>query len=251
MYPSSLKHWCEKPEFEELPVDGDFYWNWRDVHFLPYLWLEKKDIPALPTPFFVWDMHPDSPVGFESDAADALTNIIALAQSFDALGMDADLRKDLRRLERKNESVALVENEKGCLRKSAEWFLEFWKEEKADFERRLSLWEKHARTLSAYAGEELLGVHICLDGFGGDAGTTYYLGCWWNRKHKSRSIATFLLAKDIANAIRAGKKFYDLGVGDEPYKKQWGVIERKSKYFAKMPAKLAGELGLKKFEATG
>lgn len=27
-------------------------------------------------------------------------------------------------------------------------------------------------------------------------------------------------------------KFYDLGIGDESYKKKWGVIEKPTKYYA-------------------
>ncbi|MBU1939147.1 GNAT family N-acetyltransferase, partial [Candidatus Micrarchaeota archaeon] len=200
---------------------GAFFWTWRDLPFMPYAWLEKKDLETLPRPFFLEEIDPKCRIGFESEGDEAATNIIKLPKSFERLNLKPDLRKDLRRIEKKNADTRIVFNEENALEKSRHWFLELWGEEKGDFERRLFLWKEKAYTLSLYCGEELLGVHIAME----EKGSIYYLGCWWNRKHKNRSVPTYLLKKDIERAIQNGKKYYDLEVGNENYKKNWGVIE--------------------------
>ena len=230
-------------EFEKVFVEsGIFYWAWRDSDFLPYAWLEEKDLEKLPLPLYVQDIHPDSPVGFECEGEESKTNEIILPRSFDELRLDADLRKDLRRVEKKNSSTRIVENEAKALEKAGKWFLELWKEKPAEFKRRMLLW-KDAFTLSAYSGKKLLGVHISLPAQNG----VYYLGCWWDRSNKNLSIPTLLLKKDVERAISLNLSVYDLGIGNEAYKKQWGVFERQTKYYAAMQKPLAQKLGLKRF----
>lgn len=220
-----------------------FYWTWRDFPFLPYAWLDEKDLKKLPTPFFLPEIHPNCPIGFETKEKDEYTNIIELPDSFDKIKMDNDLRKDLRRVDKKNADLKLVYNEKSALDKSKKWFLELWKENKKDFKRRLELWNQKCYTLSAYLRKELIAVHIAMQ----EKDTVYYFGCWWNRKYKNRSVPTFLLKKDIGRAIKKRMKYYDLEVGDEPYKKKWGVIERPTKYYAIVTKDMAKELGLGKY----
>ncbi len=230
-------------EFEKILLGPDvFYWTWKDVDYLPYAWLEESDLKHLPHPFYVHDIHPDCPVGFRTEGEESRTNEIPLPHSFDQLRLSPDLRKDLRRVEKKNADTRIVSNEKHALEKSSKWFLELWNEGPEDFKRRLHVWKK-ALTLSAYSGEKLLGVHISLPGENG----LYYLGCWWDRSSKGLSIPTFLLKKDVERAISMNLSFYDLGIGDEPYKKQWGVVERQTKYYAAMNLPLAKKLGLKRF----
>ncbi len=232
-------------EFEKVLVEhGAFYWTWRDVDFLPYAWLEEGDLAKLPHPFYLCDIHPDSPVGFPCEGEESKTNEIILPRSFGELRLTADLRKDLRRVEKKNSSTRIVPNEGKALEKAGKWFLGLWDEKPADFERRMLLW-KDAFTLSAYSGGKLLGVHISLPAQNG----LHYLGCWWDRSCKSLSVPTFLLKKDVERAISLGLSFYDLGIGGEPYKKQWGVLERQTKYYAAMQKPLAQKLGLKRFVA--
>lgn len=231
-------------EFEKINLPPGFsYWTWRDIDFLPYAWLGETDVDALPLPFYVEDIHPDCPVGFACEGEHSKTNEILLGSSFAELRLDSDLRKDLRRIGKKNVGTAMVPNEKGALAKASRWFLERWNEEPPDFSRRMLLW-KDAHTLSAYSGETLLGVHISLPAPGG----AYYLGCWWDPDFKSLAIPTFLLKADIEGAIARNLSFYDLGVGSEPYKKQWGVRERQTKYYAAVQKPLAKKLGLKHFK---
>jgi hypothetical protein len=211
--------------------------------FLPYAWLEEKDLKTLPKPFFVSEIHPDCPVGFESEEKDELTNIIKLTDDFDKLNIDNDLRKDLKRVEKKNSDIKLVYNEKDALDKSKKWFLELWKEDKKDLQRRLEIWKKKCYTISAYLGKELIAVHIAMK----EKDTVFYLGCWWNRKYKSLSTPTFLLKKDIEKSIEDRIKYYDLEVGDQPYKKKWGVIEKPTKYYAVLTKELADALEVKKY----
>ncbi len=218
---------------------GNSYWTWKDYPFLPYSCLENINLKELPKPFLLEDIHPNCTVGFESDEKDKVTNVIDLTN----MKLNSDLKKDLRRIEKKNEDVKVVFNEKDALEKSKGWFLELWKENKRDFNRRMKIWKEKCCTISAYVGDELIAVHIAME----DGDTIYYFGCWWNRIHKNRSIPTFLLKKDIEGAIERKKKFYDLGIGDESYKKKWGVIERPTKYFAVMPKKLADDLKIKEF----
>ena len=230
-------------EFEKIFLEPDiFYWTWRDVDFLPYAWLDERDLKKLPLPFYLQDIHPDSPVGFPAEGEESKTNEILLPPSFEELGLTADLRKDLRRVEKKNSSTRIVANEKNALEKASKWFLELWGEEPAEFKRRMLVW-KDAFTLSAYDGEKLLGVHISLPAQNG----IQYLGCWWDRSNKSLSIPTFLLKKDVERVISLGLSFYDLGIGSEAYKKEWGVLERQSKYYAAVQKPLAQKLGLKRF----
>ena len=75
----------------------------------------------------------------------------------------------------------------------------------------------------------------------------YYFGCWWNRKYKNRCVPIFLLKKDIEDAIKRGVKYYDLEIGDESYKKKWGVIEKPTKYYAVLSKELAYYLGVDEY----
>ncbi len=232
-------------EFVKVSVRGTklFYWTWKDLPFLPYAWLEKKDLKNLPKPFLLTEIHPDCLVGFETDQKDQYTNIIELPESFDKLNLDSSLRKDLRRIEKKNADLKLVFNEKNALDKSKKWFLELWKESQKEFKRRLELWKRICYTISAYLNNELIAVHIAME----KNDTIYYFGCWWNRKYKNRSVPIFLLKSDIERAISKGIKHYDLEVGDEPYKKKWGVIEKPTKYYAVLTKEIAKKLGIQKY----
>jgi len=220
-----------------------YYWTLKDVWFIPYAWLDKKDLKRLPKPFFVTDIHPNCHVGFKSKEKESYTNIIELPDSFDKLKIDKDLRKDLRRIEKKNADLKLVWNEKNALEKSSKWFLKLWEESKKEFKRRLALWKQGCYTISAYLGNELIAVHIAMQ----EKDVVYYYGCWWNRKYKNMSIPTFLLKKDIERAINEGIKYYDLEVGAEEYKKKWGVIEKPARYYAILTKELAQRLGVKRY----
>ncbi|MFH1390776.1 MAG: GNAT family N-acetyltransferase [Candidatus Diapherotrites archaeon] len=230
-------------EFEKFEKDGSSYWHWKYEDYLPYVKPTKEDIKNAPRPFILRDIPADWPIGFVNTSPDGLTNIIKLEDSFEKLPIDPDLRKDLRRIDRKNAETRIVNNEKNILEKSSAWFLEQWKEIPEEFEQRLELWKKTAYTISAYQGETLLAVHIAMI----EEKTVYYLGCWWNREYKNLSVPIFLLKKDIEQAIKNKLEYYDLGVGDEPYKKQWGVIEKPVKYYAEIPKQLAEKLELKEF----
>lgn len=230
-------------DFQKIVLlSGAFYWTWRDVDFLPYAWLEEKNLESLPRPFYLQDLHPDCPVGFHCEGEESKTNEIILPGSFEQLSIHKDLLKDLRRIEKKNAETRLVRNEKGALQKASSWFVEQFGEEPGDFKRRMQVW-RHASTLSAYAGGELIAVHITLP----VNNIVYYLGCWWNREYKTASPPTFLLKKDIEQAIVDGVGIYDLGIGGEPYKKPWGVVRRQTKYYAQMSGRLAGELKLRQY----
>lgn len=230
-------------EFEKTALEtGESYWTWRDVDFLPYAWLAEDELGALPRPIYIEDIHPDCHVGFPSESEEGKTNEILLPNSFDELRLDPGLRKDLRRVEKKNASTHIAANEEHALKKASPWFLEQWGEEPEDFKRRMHCW-KNAQTLSAYAGERLLGVHITLPAKDG----AYYLGCWWDSSFKSLSVPTFLLKKDIEHSIARNLAFYDLGVGSEPYKKKWGIRERQTRYYAALPSTLAKKIGVKHF----
>ena len=65
-----------------------------------------------------------------------------------------------KRVEKKNEDIKLVYNEKDALDKSKKWFLELWEEDEIDFHRRLEIWKKRCYTISAYLNHELIAVHI-------------------------------------------------------------------------------------------
>lgn len=220
-----------------------YYWTWRDLPFLPYAWLDKEDLKGLPRPFILTDIPPDCKIGFESKNRDEHTNIIELQDSFEKIKIDNDLRKDLKRVEKKNSDLKLVFNEKDALDKSKKWFLELWKESKSDFKRRLRIWEKRCYTISAYLDKELIAVHIAMQ----EKDTVYYFGCWWNREYKNRSVPTFLLKKDIESAIKRKMKYYDLEIGSEPYKKKWGVIEKPSKYYAILTKEMAEHLKIEEY----
>lgn len=231
-------------EFEKIKIDKKlFYWTWRDLPFLPYAWLEEKDLKSLPTPFLLNEIHPDCYIGFETEEKEDFTNIIKLTDSFDKLNLDKNLRKDLKRIEKKNADVKIIYNEKDALDKSKKWFLELWKEDKKYFQRRLKLWKEKCYTISAYLDGELIAVHIAMK----EKNTIFYFGCWWNRKYSSLSVPTFLLKKDIEKAINDKIKYYDLEIGDEPYKKKWGVIEKPTKYYAILTKELADNLGIKNY----
>ena len=236
-------------EYEKVTINKRlFYWIWRDIHFLPYAWLEEKDLKTLPRPFYLYQIHPDCKIGFEADDKEDFTNIIKLSDSFDKLNLDKDLRVDLRRVEKKNAEVTLKYNEKNALDKSKKWFLEIGQEDKEspdDLERRMKLWKDKCYTISAYLNGELIAVHIAMKDE--RAKTVFYFGCWWNKKYKSLSTPIFLLKKDIEKAIQDGLKFYDLEVGNESYKKEWGVIEKPTKYYAILTKPLAKHLGIKKY----
>lgn len=231
--------------FIKVPIKGKkwFYWTWRDMWFLPYACLEKEDLKNLPKPFLLTELHPDCPIGFETKEKESYTNIIQLPKSFDEIKMDKSLRKDLKRVEKKNADLKLVYNENDVLDKSKKWFIKLWNEDKKDFKRRLQLWKQKCYTISAYLKAELVAVHIAMQ----EKDTIYYFGCWWNRKYKNRSVPIFLLKKDIERAVSKGLKYYDLEVGDEPYKKKWGVIEKPTKYYAVLTKEMADHLKIEKY----
>ena len=232
-------------EFEKVKINknGEYYWTWRDIHFMPYAWLYKKDLKSLPKPFFLEDIHPDCKIGFKTKDEEYLTNIIKLPNSFEKIKIDKKLKKDLKRIDKKNSDLRIILNEKDALEKSKKWFLNLWKENKKDLERRLFLWGKKCYTLSAYLKNKLIAVHIAMP----EKGTVYYFGCWWNRKYKNRSVPIFLLKKDIERAIKKKMKYYDLERGSETYKKKWGVIEKPTKYYAILNKKMANYLGIKEY----
>jgi hypothetical protein len=220
-----------------------FYWTLKDYGIFPYSKLNKKNLSELPEPFFLFDLHPDSKIGFVSNRADSVTNIIVLKNSFEELKLDKYLRKDLKRIEKKNSEINLIENELNALEKSRKWFEELWHEPKDELDYRIKIWNEHANTLSAYKENELIGVHISMQ----EKNTVFYLGCWWNRAYKNLSVPTFLLKKDIEKAIQNKMSFYDLGIGDESYKKQWKGIEKPTKYYAILTKELAEEMNVKEF----
>ncbi|MBS3074887.1 GNAT family N-acetyltransferase [Candidatus Pacearchaeota archaeon] len=231
-------------KFEKIKINRKlFYWTWRDLPFLPYAWLEEKDLKDLPKPFLLTEIHPDCPIGLETQDKEDFTNMIKLPDSFDKLNLDKSLRKDLKRVEKKNENIKLIYNEKDALDKSKKWFLELWKENRKDFQRRLKLWKEKCYTISAYLNKELIAVHIAMK----EKNTIFYFGCWWNRKYKDLSTPTFLLKKDLEKAIKDKIKYYDLEIGDEFYKKKWGVIEKPTKYYAVLTKELADYLRIKDY----
>lgn len=42
-------------------------------------------------------------------------------------------------------------------------------------------------------------------------------------------------------------KYYDLEIGDELYKKKWGVIEKPTKYYAVLTKEMADYIGVEKY----
>ena len=72
-------------EFVKTIEKDKYYWTWRDLPFLPYAWLDKKDLKNLPKPFFLTDIHPDCPIGFKTKEKDKYTNIIELPDSFEKI----------------------------------------------------------------------------------------------------------------------------------------------------------------------
>jgi len=232
-------------EFQKVEKDEFSYWVWLDEDYLPYINPTEEDIKNAPKPLLLRDINPNSKIGFETQDPESYSNTITLKNSFEELDIDSDLRKDLKRIEKKNEQIKIIANEPDALEKSKHWFIQQWDEPLDELERRLFVWKSKVYTVSAYLNEELIAVHIALE----DNDTIHYLGCWWNREYKNLSTPTFLLKKDIENAIKTGKKKYDLGVGLEPYKKKWGVIEIPMRYYAEMSTALAEKLEIKKFVA--
>jgi hypothetical protein len=231
-------------EFSKIRVTKNFsYSTWKDFPFYPYAWLNKEDLKTLPKPFVLIEIDPKCPIGIEMTEKDKVTNIIELKDNFEKLEIDNDLKKDLKRVEKKNEDLILKYNEKDALDDSKQWFLDLWHEGKRDFQRRLMIWKEECQTISAYKGNELIAVHINMKK--GD--TIYYEGCWWNREYKNLSTPTYLLKIDIENAIANGMKYYDLGIGDESYKKKWGVIEKPTKYYAILTKEQADILDIKDY----
>ena len=232
-------------EFEKVRIREikGYYWTWRDIHFFPYAWLDEKNLKNLPKPFFLDDIHPDCPTGFKSKYKEDYTNIIELPDNFEKIKINKYLKKDLRRIEKKNSDLIIILNEKNALEKSKKWFLETWKENKKDLDRRLKLWKENCYTISAYLKKELIAVHIAME----EKETIYYFGCWWNRKYKNRSVPIFLLKRDIEDAIKKKMKYYDLERGDEPYKKKWGVTEKPTKYYAVLSKEMAEYIGVDEY----
>ncbi len=219
------------------------YWTHKYMWYYPYIWLNEEDIPRLPVPFVAFDIHYDCPLGRPGHDSEAITNIIALPEKREGLLLKPDLRKDLKRIARLNQDLIFRENRYEDLERASAWFVARFKESHRMLKRRLEIYGKDARWTAAFAGDDLIAVHIAMDD--DDRKTTYYLGCWWNREHKHRCVPTFLLHQDILKAIDFGRRFYDLGIGDEPYKKKWPVVEKMSKCYAWVDADTIRALGLK------
>ena len=66
-------------EFEKIKIEKNlFYWTWKDLPYLPYAWLEEKDLKTLPKPFFLNEIDPDCQIGYETKDKEEFTNIIKL-----------------------------------------------------------------------------------------------------------------------------------------------------------------------------
>jgi hypothetical protein len=221
------------------------YWTLRGQFAEPELRLTKEEAAKVPVPFYVYDLEPDSEVGVFTEDIDEFTNVIPLPDSFDELDIDQDFRKDLRRVEKKNAELRLAQGTKDELVYASKWFLELCPDEtEDDFRIRVEDWGRNCRLVSAFLGDELIAVHIAWD----KDDTVHYCGCWWNRAYRNMSPAVFLLKKDIEKAIADGKKFYDLGIGDEKYKQEWRPKHTPTKYYAKMSKEVAEELEIPKFD---
>lgn len=231
----------------ETGGSGPDYWTLKDNWFIPYGRLTAEEAKKVPVPFYVCELHPDNEIGFVAEDADEFTNLLELPGSFAELAarISPNLRKDLRRVEKKNAGVKVIFNRKSDFDAASKWFLELWPDETPEeFRRRRELWLEKCYFLSAYLEDELIAFHIAWDL--GDS--VYYCGCWWNRKYRNMSPAIFLLKHDIERAISAGKRVYDLGAGDEPYKKAWLPKSVPTKYYAKMTPEQAKELDVEKFD---
>src|SRR3989338_3969768 len=133
-------------EFRRVRLDRTHgYWGFKDDWFVPYVWLEERDIPRLPLPFATFSLHYDSPVGRVSADPEMLTNIIPLPDAPGALALQSDLRKDLRRVTRLNSDLTFRENVPEDLEAACTWFAEQFHECKRDLGRRLSLYLAQAR----------------------------------------------------------------------------------------------------------
>lgn len=219
------------------------YWTHKYVWHFPYIWLKEEDIPRLPVPSLLFDIHYDCPVGRLSHNDEAMTNIIVLPEKREGLLLKPDLRKDLKRIAKLNQDLTFRENHYGDLERASAWFVARFKESKRELKGRLEIYKKDARWTAAFAGDDLIAVHIAMDDDSGE--TVYYMGCWWDKEHKRRCVPTYLLHQDILKAIDNGRKSYDLGIGDEPYKKKWPVIEKMSRYYARVDAETMRALELK------
>jgi hypothetical protein len=221
------------------------YWTLSDSWFFPCTRLTAKETLSLPTPFFVYGLPPDNKIGSFTKDLDEFTNKIPLKGSFDELDIDNDLRKDLKRIEKKNLNCRLIFNKKDDLDTASRWFLNLWDDETPEhFARRKELYLKNCNFISLYNGDELIAFHISWD----YKDLIFYCGCWWNRAYKNQCPATFLLKKDIERAISLGKRFYDLGLGDEAYKKRWHPISVPTKYYAKMDKETAAVIHVEVFD---
>lgn len=223
-----------------------YYWTHKYTWLFPYVWLNEEDVPKLPAPFAVFGIHYDCPVGRPGPDDEAITNIIVLPEKREELVLKPDLRKDLKRIGKLNQDVTFRENNYEDLECASAWFVAQFKESKRDLGTRLLIYKREARWTAAFAGDELIAVHIMMDDDDGTA--VHYLGCWWNREHRHRCAPTFLLHQDILRAIDKARKFYDLGIGDEPYKKKWPVIEKMTKYYARVDEGTMRALGFEPHE---
>lgn len=235
-------------EFMKMGGETDgTYWIHKYAWYYPYIWLKEEDLPRLPVPFVGFDIHYDCPVGRPGHDGEAITNIVILPEKREGLMLRPDLRKDLKRIAKLNQNLTFRENNYGDLERASAWFVSRFEESEPELVGRLEVYKKDARWTAAFAGDDLIAVHIAMDD--DDGKTAYYIGCWWDRKHKHRCVPTFLLHQDILKAIDSGRKFYDLGIGDEPYKKKWPIIEKMSRYYAMADAETPCALGTKPHEA--
>ena len=83
--------------------DGNGYWTLKDTWFLPYPSITSEETKKVPVPFYLYGLKPDSPLGWPTEDPDEFTNVLDLPRSFSELDLTSDHRKDLKRIEKKNE----------------------------------------------------------------------------------------------------------------------------------------------------
>ena len=115
-------------EFQKVEKDEFSYWVWLDEDYLPYINPTEEDIKNAPKPLLLRDINPNSKIGFETQDPESYSNTITLKNSFEELDIDSDLRKDLKRIEKKNEQIKIIANEPDALEKSKHWFIQQWDE---------------------------------------------------------------------------------------------------------------------------
>lgn len=229
--------WEKSSESPWKEIQGTPFYTYPLSWLLPYVEVSKEDLRDAPSPLWITDIAPGSPIGNACEEEEG-TFIIDLPASYeDYLKLlSSKTRKKFRTIARNNEDLEIKENSNEDIDALWQYYVdrlqtlatkaggEHYTPDELAIRREFYQGSK-IRTLSFYHQNELLAVNVSF----WESDTVFDLACLIKPTDSAldRSLGTLAILKNIELAINQGRKFYDLLSRDYGYKRSYGAREYK------------------------